>query len=44
MPENHDAVVGDMNSEESEGVCPVVHTRVANHPTLPWTHRPSDRP
>ena len=32
MPENHDAVVGDMNSEESEGQCPVVHER-APHPT-----------
>lgn len=29
----HNAVVGDMNSEESEGVCPVVGTRVHNHPT-----------
>jgi catalase-peroxidase len=29
--QNHDAVVGDMNSEESEGLCPVIHT--ANHPT-----------
>ncbi|MGN6244379.1 MAG: catalase/peroxidase HPI [Motilibacteraceae bacterium] len=25
MAENHDATVGDMNSEESEGRCPVVH-------------------
>ncbi len=33
MPENHDAVVGDMNSEESEATCPVAHTRVPNHPT-----------
>ena len=33
MAENHDAVVGDMNSEESEAVCPVAHTRVPNHPT-----------
>ncbi len=32
MPENHDAVVGDMNSEESEGLCPVVSHR-ATHPT-----------
>jgi catalase-peroxidase len=32
-PENHNAVVGDMQSEESEGVCPVVHGRTANHPT-----------
>ncbi|MDT4938449.1 MAG: catalase-peroxidase [Pseudonocardiales bacterium] len=32
MPENHDAVVGDMNSEESEGLCPVVTQRVT-HPT-----------
>jgi catalase-peroxidase len=31
VPENHDAVVGDMNSEESEGLCPVVHH--TNHPT-----------
>jgi catalase-peroxidase len=30
--ENHDAVVGDMNSEESEAVCPVAHAR-APHPT-----------
>ncbi len=29
----HDAVVGDMNSEESEAQCPVAHTRVPNHPT-----------
>jgi len=28
----HDAVVGDMNSPESEGGCPVA-TRVPNHPT-----------
>jgi catalase-peroxidase len=27
VPENHDAVVGDMNSEESEGRCPVVAGR-----------------
>ncbi|MDQ3155437.1 MAG: catalase/peroxidase HPI [Actinomycetota bacterium] len=33
MPENHDAVVGDMNSEENEGRCPVVHTSVPEHPT-----------
>jgi len=33
MSENHDAVVGDMNSEESEAECPVAHTRVPNHPT-----------
>ncbi|MCW2600752.1 MAG: catalase/hydroperoxidase [Frankiales bacterium] len=32
MPENHDAVVGDMNSEESEGLCPVLSARAA-HPT-----------
>ncbi len=32
MPENHDAVVGDMNSEESEGLCPVLSDR-ATHPT-----------
>ncbi len=29
----HDAVVGDMNSEESEAECPVARTRVPNHPT-----------
>jgi catalase-peroxidase len=28
----HDAVVGDMNSEESEGGCPVA-TRIPHHPT-----------
>jgi catalase-peroxidase len=33
MAENHDAVVGDMNTEEREGACPVVHTPVAKHPT-----------
>ncbi len=33
MSENHDAVVGDMNSEESEAACPVAHTRVPHHPT-----------
>jgi catalase-peroxidase len=33
MPEHHDAVVGDMQSEESEGLCPVVHNRTSNHPT-----------
>ena len=34
MPgEEHDAVVGDMNSEESEGSCPVVHTSRPHHPT-----------
>jgi catalase-peroxidase len=32
MPEHHDAVVGDMNSEESEGSCPVV-TQRSSHPT-----------
>ena len=32
MPENHDAAVGDMNAEESEGRCPVAHER-APHPT-----------
>ena len=32
MPENHDAVVGDMNSEESEGTCPVAHVGPRNHP------------
>jgi catalase-peroxidase len=31
VSENHDAVVGDMNSEQSEGLCPVVHRR--NTPT-----------
>ncbi|MFL6099279.1 MAG: catalase/peroxidase HPI [Actinomycetales bacterium] len=29
----HDAVVGDMNSEESEGLCPVVHAERYSHPT-----------
>ena len=29
---HHDAVVGDMNSEESEGLCPVLHDRIT-HPT-----------
>ncbi len=33
MAENHDAVVGDMNSEESEGLCPVVHAERHSHPT-----------
>ncbi|MDP9221021.1 MAG: catalase/peroxidase HPI [Actinomycetota bacterium] len=33
MAENHDAVVGDMNSEESEGLCPVVHAEHHSHPT-----------
>ena len=28
---HHDAVVGDMNSEESEGLCPVIHR--VTHPT-----------
>ncbi len=32
MPENHDAVVGDMNSEESEARCPVAVAR-PHHPT-----------
>ena len=32
MPE-HDAVVGDMNSEESEAVCPVANVGPRNHPT-----------
>lgn len=32
MTENHDAAVGDMNSEESEGACPVAHER-APYPT-----------
>ncbi len=32
MPENHDAVVGDMNSVESEGGCPFSAERVT-HPT-----------
>ena len=31
MPENHDAVVGDMNAEENEGGCPVAAR--PNHPT-----------
>jgi catalase-peroxidase len=29
--QHHDAVVGDMNTEESEGLCPVAHRR--NYPT-----------
>ena len=29
---HHDAVVGDMQSEESEAVCPVVHRRTAQPP------------
>ena len=33
MVEHHDAVVGDMQSEESEARCPVVHVRPRNHPT-----------
>ena len=33
MPENHDAVVGDMNSEESEASCPVASIGPRNHPT-----------
>ncbi len=33
MPENHDAVVGDMNSEESEAKCPVASVGPRNHPT-----------
>ncbi|MGZ4465988.1 MAG: catalase/peroxidase HPI [Nocardioides sp.] len=33
MAEQHDAVVGDMNTEENEGRCPVAHQRVMNHPT-----------
>ncbi len=33
MPENHDAVVGDMNSEESEARCPVASVGPRNHPT-----------
>ena len=33
MAENHDAVVGDMNDEEREGSCPVVHAPHAKHPT-----------
>ena len=32
MPENHDAVVGDMNSEASEARCPVAVAR-PHHPT-----------
>ncbi len=30
---HHDAVVGDMQSEESEAACPVVSTGLRNHPT-----------
>ncbi len=33
MPQNHDAVVGDMNSEESEARCPVASVGLRNHPT-----------
>ncbi len=33
VPENHDAVVGDMNSEESEAKCPVASVGPRNHPT-----------
>ncbi len=33
MTQTHDAVVGDMNSEESEARCPVVHVGPRNHPT-----------
>ena len=33
MVEHHDAVVGDMQSEESEARCPVVHVGPRNHPT-----------
>jgi len=33
VTQTHDAVVGDMNSEESEATCPVVHVGPRNHPT-----------
>ncbi len=33
MVEHHDAVVGDMNSEESEAQCPVASVGPRNHPT-----------
>ncbi len=33
MAEHHDAVVGDMNSEESEAQCPVASVGPRNHPT-----------
>ena len=33
MVENHDAVVGDMQSEESEETCPVAGVGPRNHPT-----------
>ena len=33
MPQNHDAVVGDMNSEESEARCPVASVGPRHHPT-----------
>ncbi len=33
MSQHHDAVVGDMNSEESEARCPVVSVGPRNHPT-----------
>jgi catalase-peroxidase len=33
MVEHHDAVVGDMQSEESEETCPVVSVGPRNHPT-----------
>ncbi len=33
MPQNHDAVVGDMNSEESEAGCPVASVGPRHHPT-----------
>ncbi len=33
MPEHHDAVVGDMQSEESEARCPVATVGPRNHPT-----------
>ena len=32
MPENHDAVVGDMQSQESEASCPVASVGPRNHP------------
>ncbi len=33
MPEHHDAVVGDMQSQESEAACPVTSAGPRNHPT-----------
>ena len=32
-PGGHDAVVADMQSQESEGRCPVAHVPLPNHPT-----------